>query len=169
MVLFIFIKGVKLRGDTMSDRSPHKQYGFERSGEWSKVRRTHLDKEPNCVYCVTANTPSFKKKLQVHHIIPFHLGKLLGRDDIELRDDNLVTLCEDKDDHHLIVGHLNDFRSFNVKVREQIQLWKGATKLLIEADALYLKEKADRPADFKVLTVDEKTKLRAMIDVLLPV
>jgi 5-methylcytosine-specific restriction protein A len=55
------------------------------------------------------------KKLEVHHIVPFHINPSL-----ELDMTNLVTLCECKEDGincHLFVGHLGNYRSYNPEVR----------------------------------------------------
>ena len=57
----------------------------------------------------------------MHHIFPFHYCIALGRPDLELDDRNLITLCEDEagkpgQNHHLLVGHLDDFESSNLAV-----------------------------------------------------
>ncbi len=83
-----------------------------RSPSWAKVRRLRLEREPACAVCGT------RDGLEVHHIIAFH-----ERPDLELddgadgtgKDGNLITLCRP---HHLLLGHLDSWRSWNVHVRE---------------------------------------------------
>lgn len=77
-----------------------------RSGQWPRVRRAHLKREPACVACGRADD------LEVHHVVPYHLAP-----DRELDPDNLVTLCASP--CHLVFGHLLDFRQrHNPQVRE---------------------------------------------------
>ena len=66
-------------------------YEGPRSSEWVQVRSDFVRKHPRCEACgSTAN-------LNVHHIVPFH-----QRPDLELVDDNLITLCRE---HHFRIGH----------------------------------------------------------------
>ena len=82
--------------------------GRIRSDHWPAVRKAHLAKFPACFVC------DGKKKLEVHHKKPFHLHP-----ELELDPNNLITLCESKENGvncHLFVGHLGNFHSFNVNV-----------------------------------------------------
>jgi len=59
--------------------------------------------------------------VQVHHIFPFHYCVALGRADLELDERNLITLCGKShsgsgENHHLWVGHLDNFQSSNLNV-----------------------------------------------------
>lgn len=83
-----------------------------RSPKWHKVEREHLEKEPECQWC------GAKEKLQVHHIVPFHVHPGL-----ELEDFNLITLCEEGGylNCHLFHGHNEDWKSFHEKVREECE------------------------------------------------
>src|SRR5579863_6845544 len=90
-----------------------------RSPKWHGVEEAHLAKEPHCE-CCKPNTNE-KAGVQVHHKFPFHYCIALGRPDLELDDRNLITLCEDEagkpgQNHHLLVGHLDDFQSSNLAV-----------------------------------------------------
>jgi len=88
-----------------------------RSPIWPSVRRNHLQKEPTCQWCGGVNN------LQVHHIAPFHI-----RPDLELYDENLITLCECMGlDCHLEKGHLGNFHDFNPKIRLQCAEHKRVT------------------------------------------
>lgn len=93
-----------------------KEAGKKRSGGWPKVRAEHLAKSPTCVVC------GGKKKLEVHHMLPFHLHPQL-----ELDPNNLITLCENKKDGvncHLFLGHLGSFKAYNPNVIKDAEEWK---------------------------------------------
>jgi HNH endonuclease len=77
-----------------------------RSPRWPKLEKEFLAKYPTCAACGS------KKRLNVHHKMPFHLDP-----DMELEESNLITLCMDKD-CHLLIGHGDDFRAYNPKVVE---------------------------------------------------
>lgn len=97
----------------MDLREKHKTQGKERSKEWPKVRRAHLKLFPTCAVC------GGKKKLQVHHIKPFHLHPQL-----ETEMSNLITVCEAPGhDCHLQFGHLGSFKSWNKDIRKDAERW----------------------------------------------
>ena len=98
--------------DRISGKIPS---GSQRSGHWPTVRKEHLLKNPKCAVC------GGDKKLEVHHIRPFHLHP-----ELELNPSNLITLCESKDNGvncHLLCGHLGSFKSFNVNVKRDSSSW----------------------------------------------
>lgn len=85
-------------------------FGFKvryatRSPGWSKVRNEYLKNNKCCAACGTTSG------LEVHHIKPVHIFP-----DLELDQDNLVTLCSKK--CHLLFGHLMNFKSWNPEVVE---------------------------------------------------
>jgi 5-methylcytosine-specific restriction enzyme A len=84
-----------------------------RSTHWRSVRAAHLKLQPTCQVCGTSD------KLNVHHVLPFHLHP-----DLELEQDNLITLCEGADGGcHLRFGHLWSWHSFNKSVRSDAIAW----------------------------------------------
>src|ERR1700690_3213546 len=94
-------------------------FGISRSPHWREVAKLHLACHPRCACC----KPNARQKanLQVHHIFPFHYCVALGRPDLELDDRNLITLCGDGgecpgENHHLWIGHLDNFQSSNLLV-----------------------------------------------------
>jgi len=90
-------------------------FGAIRSPEWSKVRKEYLRNEPLCAVCKTKG--SLLNHLEVHHCLPFHLHP-----NLELDPDNLITLCRT---HHLLFGHLMNFKSFNENVRaDALTFWQ---------------------------------------------
>ena len=95
------------------------RFGINRNSEWPKVEKQHLKIQPHCMACKSGT--KVHGELQVHHIFPFHYCVALGRPDLELDQRNLITLCENKKDrhgldHHLLIGHLDDFQSSNLDV-----------------------------------------------------
>lgn len=85
-----------------------------RSYNWTKVRKEHLKRNPECAAC------GRKDDLEVHHIVPYHVAP-----NRELDPDNLITLCGKH--CHFVFGHLMDWKSWNkdvcrdvVKYRHQV-------------------------------------------------
>ena len=96
------------------------ELGKPRSGHWPTVRKHHLNAHPCCEVC------GGTEKLEVHHILPFHLHP-----DHELDPGNLVTLCESGKggvNCHLHYGHLGNYRSFNEEVRADALHWSAKIK-----------------------------------------
>lgn len=92
----------------------------KRSGKWPTVRKQHLQNNPTCAVC------GGTEKVEVHHIHPFHLHP-----ELELDQNNLISLCEDNKDGfdcHLGFGHLGNFKSFNVDVVEDAKMWNDKIK-----------------------------------------
>lgn len=84
--------------------------GKPRSPHWPLIERKHLVKQPLCQAC--GNTVN----LNVHHILPFHLFP-----EMELVDDNLITLCINGvggTNCHLVIGHFGNWSKYNPNVKE---------------------------------------------------
>lgn len=130
------------------------QHGIDRSSRWPAVERAHLAKEPMCVACLRESTP-----VQVHHILPFHFCIALGRPDLELDERNLITLCgegERSPNHHLLLGHLDDWQSMNSAVHvDAATKFHGWSAIEIRADHAWRDLAARRP-----LHLDENGKKR---------
>jgi len=89
--------------------------GHERSSEWEDVRNAWVAANPVCAVC------GGTKKLQVHHLAPFHLAP-----ELELDQNNLITLCTRKKygiNCHLLIGHLGNFRRVNKDCEEDAKVW----------------------------------------------
>jgi 5-methylcytosine-specific restriction endonuclease McrA len=114
-----------------------RRHGHERSPEWSRVEKEHLQHEPACRVCGYEG-----RGVQVHHIKPFHLHP-----NLELDPNNLITLCEIKGrDHHLLIGHLDDWESYNPNVRDDTKRYHKESDQQIRANPAWLKEVAHRPS-----------------------
>lgn len=134
-------EGMRPQGRSTQRRTDHgariaKQHGHARSPEWSRVEKAHLLREPACVACGYQG-----KGLQVHHIKPFHLHPAL-----ELDPNNLITLCEIKErDHHLLIGHLDNWESYNEHVKDDARRFYKKTADQIRADLAWQKKMLKRP------------------------
>jgi len=81
--------------------------GRRRNKGWRKLRNAFV-KGKTCEVCGS------KKKLEVHHILPFHMYPLF-----EMEPTNLMVLCDGSNRYgikscHLAVGHLGNYRRSNI-------------------------------------------------------
>lgn len=136
------------------------------------MKNAHLQKEPRCVCCGSHWKPG--TPVQVHHIFPFHYCGALGRPDLELDERNLVTLCETESggqgqNHHLLVGHLDDFEAANPlsrtdAARTYFEMLAGA----IRADARWSREVKARLPLLHQMTVAQRMAFRREMDLRFP-
>jgi 5-methylcytosine-specific restriction protein A len=85
-----------------------------RSSRWPEVRKLFLAGK-KCAVC------NGIKHLEAHHLQPFHLHP-----ELELDDNNLLPLCEDKENGincHLAFGHLGNFKSININCIKDSKIW----------------------------------------------
>jgi 5-methylcytosine-specific restriction endonuclease McrA len=134
-------RGYARRTTTRSKRRDHgaevaSRHGKARSPEWHRVEKEHLLHEPACAACGYQGPG-----LQVHHIKPFHLHPSL-----ELDPTNLITLCEIRGrDHHLLLGHLDEWESYNPNVRSDVKHFYGKSAEQIRSSSAWQKAVAKRP------------------------
>jgi len=139
------------------------QYGLQRSPEWPKAEKDHLQLQPTCVAC------GGTENLQVHHILPFHFCILLGRPDLELDQRNLITLCQGTNNHHLLLGHLDDWQSYNHTVKQDAPgPFNGMTDQQIRADLAWQAMVKGRPPVWEQMTDADKAAFRQLMDTLYP-
>lgn len=81
-----------------------------RSPEWRAVRNEFIRLHPVCEVC------GGDDDLEAHHVRPFHLHP-----ELELDPQNLIALCRP---HHYLVGHLMDWRSFNLTCEHDAKEWR---------------------------------------------
>lgn len=92
-----------------------KTHGKKRSDKWPALRRAFL-KGKVCAVC------GKRKKLEAHHILPFHIDPSK-----ELDPSNLLPLCEGNKtiNCHLRFGHFDDFRTkYNSDVITESAKWQ---------------------------------------------
>ena len=154
-------------------------HGVARSSQWNTVRKKHLKANP---YCAACKPPSGWKKLlhagktliglrpvQVHHIIPFHICTAMGRPELELDNRNLITLCESGENHHVLLGHLGDFQSYDIDIiLHAVRTFHGRTKDQIKEDPHWQKLSHERPKDLDKLAAEERFHLIQLIDTMYP-
>jgi hypothetical protein len=134
-------------------------HGIARSPHWAAVERAHKLLQPTCVCCAN-QVPG--GSVQVHHKFPFHYAIALGRPDLELDDRNLITLCETETgsegaNHHLLVGHLADFRSSNLTVEDDaLKTFHGMSSDEIRANPIWHSKVAARLKPLSQMTQADK-------------
>ncbi len=90
--------------------------GKKRSSKWRSVRKAFIKKNNSCIVC------GGTKKLEVHHIQPFH-----SHPELELVESNLTTLCENKKYGiccHQLIGHRGNYRKINEDCIKDAKYWK---------------------------------------------
>ncbi len=140
------------------------KYGLQRSPLWPGVEKAALAKYLKCATCAGDQT------LQVHHIAPFHLCHLVYRGDLELDQRNLLVLCEENsNDHHLLVGHLGNFESYNPGGRAAIETeFVGLTAQQIKDSPTWQALMKSRPAPWDQMTHEVRLALRQYLDTNFP-
>ncbi len=148
------------------------QHGIERSPHWPVVEKAHLKLQPYCVACKPGT--NITAGLQVHHIFPFHYCIALGRPDLELDLRNLITLCEHEesrpgDNHHLLIGHLDDFKSSNLVALEDAEnTFFGMSAADIKQSKVWLDKKQSRLKPLEQMTQQEKDDFTALMNKTFP-
>lgn len=102
--------------------SHHNKPTFPRSPHWGAVRSAHLKAEPVCQAC------GAKTGLEVHHVKPYHLFP-----DLELAQENLLTLCEGACNCHLTWGHLHLWAAYNPGVRADVAAYREKVHMRLTA------------------------------------
>lgn len=153
------------------------KYGLKRSPLWPETQRAFLASHKQCAACPST------VDIQIHHIFPFHLCHLVYRGDLELDERNFIPLCEESvNDHHLLLGHLGDFESYNnyltptkigrdailALIAELIAIDPGLAAMMIKANAGWMQASTIRPKPWEQWTPDEKNAFRILLDELLP-
>ncbi|MDZ4205899.1 MAG: hypothetical protein U1C12_01670 [Patescibacteria group bacterium] len=107
----------------MEKREVEMQLGAARSPQWSKVRNEFLRKNPNCAACGKS------ENLIAHHKLPFFVAP-----ELELREDNLLPLCEGTVVNcHFLFGHCyKQWRCYNRDVEQDILIIKKLRENALE-------------------------------------
>ena len=124
-------------------------HGVARGEHWLGVEKAYKEAHPNCIAC---NPDDYGKVgIQIHHTLwPFHICRLVGRSDGEYDWRNLRSLCETEKDkpsknHHLLLGHFKNFRSWNPNLDADAITYKGMDEATIVANKTWLLEESARP------------------------
>jgi len=142
-----------------ADKAVFQKNGIERSPLWDKVAHAFLAAHPKCAACDATDG------LNVHHQFPFHYVVACGRPDLELDPRNLVTLCTRPGrQHHLLLGHLDDWESYNPVVNSFIKKFAGKSSADIHAAAVWNRAAGKRPKHLDQMTEAEKAAFKARLD-----
>lgn len=102
----------------------------KRSPKWNSVQKDFLSKHPTCALC------GDNKKLNVHHKKPFHLYP-----ELELDENNLITLCMGDKECHLLIGHGDNFSFFCPDIELYVEEYKTGKKTFDELKIIAMKER----------------------------
>lgn len=142
--------------------------GHGRSSHWPAIEKAFRKVHPQCVCCLVPST----KHVQIHHRFPFHYCVALGRPDLELDPRNLITLCEwpshPSPDHHLLIGHLDSFRSSDLDVAEGTITFRGMSAAEIKRDPRWVAKVKKRLAALDELTTKDKRAFVKRMNTTLP-
>jgi 5-methylcytosine-specific restriction protein A len=81
--------------------------GKKRDPRWRAKERELVERVGSCEACGT------KKRLEVHHVRPFHVAP-----ELELQESNLIVLCRRC---HQFLGHHDNWKDWNVFVRRDAE------------------------------------------------
>ena len=148
-----------------------KIHGIGRSPEWPRIQKEHIKMEPKCACCGKGKD---QVSLQVHHKFPFHYCVLLGRPDLELDHRNLITLCEttknkESDNHHLLIGHLDNFKSSNLHVDADCKEFFGFTQEQLKENDEWKCDESKRLKLLTDMTDQEKEDFKELMNKTYPI
>lgn len=142
--------------------------GHGRSGHWPTIEKAFRKLHPQCTCCVVSST----KHVQIHHHFPFHYCVALGRPDLELDMRNLITLCEwpshPSPDHHLLIGHLDDFKSSNLAVASDAHVFRGMSAAAIKKDPRWIKKVKGRLKPLDAMAAKDKADFKRLMNATFP-
>ena len=133
-----------------------------RSSHWPSVRKAFIQQHPQCVVCGSTHG------LNVHHQVPFSYCIPLGRPELEFEAANLVTLCTAGHDHHLLLGHLDFFGSYNPTLLDDVKHYKNKTATEITNDRKWRHKRDNRPEPYSKMTSENRMRLRDYLDTRFP-
>lgn len=155
---------------TPSNTTPHADeplhltaaHARARSSLWPGVERAFLRQHPACEMC------GARAGLNVHHRVPFSYCIPLGRPDLEFEPQNLVTLCTKGADHHLLIGHLDFFQSYNPTLEQDLAAFAQQDAKTIRASRAWRNKVHERPPSYAHMTEEQRVALRHDLDARFP-
>lgn len=128
-----------------------------RSKHWPEVERAFLREHPTCQIC------GGREDLNVHHRVPVSYILPLKRPELELEPLNLATLCSAGDNHHLLIGHLNYFESFNPNFDTDVLAFHAKNATAIKEDPIWQEKVKQRPKPYIEMTVAERDAVASFL------
>jgi HNH endonuclease len=131
-------------------------------------KKAFLQLHPHCAACSKSITVG---EMNVHHIIPYHYCIEVGRPDLELDIRNLITLCANTNgyEHHLLIGHLGDWQSYNPNIIKDIVTYRGKTYEQITGNKAWNEKRTEKPKHLTLFTDQDKQAFKVMLDKMYPV
>lgn len=146
-----------------ADRAIRQTFQLDRSPAWPDVAKNFRIAHPYCAAC------GGTQQLNIHHKFPFHYVVLCQRPDLELDPRNLLTLCAYHDcEHHVLLGHLDDYESYNPRVLEFVKKYSDMTSRQIRADAAWQETAAKKPKHLDQMSATEMDAFKKMLDAKFP-
>ena len=77
-----------------------------------RIRRakTLFRRTSPCCWVCGLKPSFFGRNNDVHHLIPVHIGYLMGEPELATSSSNLVTCCRA---HHFLLAHLGNWKTYN--------------------------------------------------------
>jgi len=147
------------------------QYGIQRHNDWGKIARQHLIGQPKCLICglnVLYNLIQ-EGSCNVHHKYPLQHCIAVNRPDLELDRRNMFTVCARHfDHHHLLIGHLEDWESYNPHLETTIALVRNLTQVQIRNTIMFCEAVKNRPKPLKEWSEAEKNIFKNHLEEVMP-
>lgn len=105
----------------------------KRSSKWPTVEKHFREANPTCAAC------GGKDRLNIHHVLPFHLFP-----EKELDPENLITMCMGKKECHLRLAHGSDFRAYFPDIRKYAEQVNKGKKTFEEVEEIAKRSKLYR-------------------------
>ncbi len=134
------------------------KHELQRSRKWSSFRK-RIIKQRNGVCEFSGVTTD----LEAHHIVPFHIGVLLGKPHLELEERNIIILSGSPVNYHLLIGHLNSFQSFNPFISKCTEL-AHLNNTEIKNNSIWRELRDNRPKTWEKMSLDDKDRLILLIE-----
>jgi hypothetical protein len=97
--------------------------------------------------------------------VPLPLRRALRPARFGIGPRNLTTLCTREDrEHHLLLGHLDDYESYNPEVEEFIKTYNRRSNQQIRNDAAWQSAQARKPKHLDEMSQLEKGDFNKMLD-----
>ncbi len=145
------------------------EYDFERSVEWKNLAKAHLQTHPFCLACGCKSVSGY---LSVHHKYPYQLCNAVGRADLVFDERNLITLCDGRgsEEHHLLLGHLGDWASFNPEaITDATTTFFQKKSAFIRSNELWITKSKNKPNCLEKMSEMEINALKIKLDLVYPI
>ena len=141
---------------------------FKKSPEWIKVATAHLQTHP---YCLACGCKPVAGELTVHNKYPYQLCNAVGRPDLACDERNLITFCDGigSEEHHLLLGHLGDWSSYNPEaITDATTTFFQRKSAYIRSNEVWLAKRHNKPSSLEDMSESEINTLKTKLDLVYP-